>query len=145
MAELLRPEDRRRVLTESRVVAVVGAHHEAHRPAFYVPDYLHRAGYRVRAVNPSLVGRTLWGSPVVARLAEIAESIDLVDVFRRGDALPEHLDELLALRPPPRAVWFQLGVRNPSVVAALVAAGLDVVQDHCTMADHRRLVVADRR
>jgi predicted CoA-binding protein len=78
----------------------------------------------------------LFGEPVVARLADLKEPVDLVDVFRRPTALPDHLPELLALRPP--AVWFQLGIRNDAVARELEAAGIEVVQSRCTLADHRR-------
>ena len=138
MAELSREEEIVAVLARSRVVAVLGAHHEAQRPAFYVPDYLHGQGYRVLPVNPGLVGQTLWGEPVRARLTELDEPIDLVDVFRRPEAIDDHLDDFLAMRPSPGVVWFQLGIRNDRVAAALVARGMDVVQDRCTLADHRR-------
>jgi uncharacterized protein len=138
MAELIREADIVNVLERSRVVAVLGAHREPHRAAFYVPDYLHGQGYRVLPVNPQLAGQTLWGEPVVARVTDLAEPVDLVDVFRRPDALDAHLDELLAMKPAPGAIWFQLGIRNDRVAAALVAAGLDVVQDRCTLADHKR-------
>lgn len=125
------------ILRETRVVAVLGAHHEAGRPAFYVPDYLASVGYRILPVNPMLVGRVLWGVPTVARLTDLTEPVDLVDVFRRSEALPDHLDELLGMSPAPRTVWFQSGVRNDAVAARLVAAGLEVVQDRCTLAEHR--------
>jgi len=138
MAELSREEEIVAVLARSRVVAVLGAHHEAQRPAFYVPDYLHEQGYRILPVNPGLVGQTLWGEPVRARLTDLDEPIDLVDVFRRSQAIDDHLDDFLAMRPSPSVVWFQLGIRNDRVAAALVARGMDVVQDRCTLADHRR-------
>ncbi len=136
MAELVREDDVRNLLAGARVVAVLGAHREPERPAFYVPEYLHQHGYRVLPVNPQLAGEVLWGETVRGGLAEIGEAVDLVDVFRRPEALEGHLAEFLAMRP--RAVWFQLGIRNDRVAAALVAAGIDVVQDRCTLADHRR-------
>jgi len=140
MAELNRDEDLARVLSNARVIAVLGAHDEPGRAAFYVPDYLHDEGYRVLPVNPLLAGRELWGEPVRRSLAELTgERIDLVDVFRRPSALPDHLPELLAMQPRPSVVWFQLGIRNDGVARQLVEAGFDVVQDRCTLADHRRL------
>lgn len=129
--------DLRAILERSRTVAVVGIHHDAARPASYVPAYLHDHGYRIRGVNPALVGRVLFGHPVVATLADVDEPIDLVDVFRRGEALPDHLAEFLACPAP--VVWFQLGITNDAVAAALTAAGKQVVQDRCTLAEHRRL------
>lgn len=129
------PHAVREVLVSSRTVAVLGAHHESGRPAFYVPDYLHQQGYRVIPVNPMLEGRVLWGEPVRATLAEIDEPVDLVDVFRRSGDVPAHLDDLLALHPG--VVWMQSGIRNEAVAARLVEAGIGVVQDRCTLADHR--------
>ena len=133
-------------LANARTIAVLGAHHEPARPAFYVPDYLARQGYRVLAVNPALAGTTLWGGPVVGSLVALpsASSIDLVDVFRRADALPAHVDEILGAVRPGTLVWFQLGIRNDAVAQRLSDAGLDVVQDRCTLADHRAWGIGPR-
>lgn len=129
----------RDVLARARTIAVLGAHHQPSRPAFYVPEYLHSQGYRVLPVNPTLVGTTLWGEPVRATLAELGEPVDLVDVFRLAELLPGHLADVLAMSPRPRLVWLQLGIRNDAFAKALLDAGIDVVQDRCTLADHRGL------
>jgi uncharacterized protein len=126
------------LLAGAKVIAVLGAQRGAQLPAHYVPDYLHRQGYRILPVNPTHVGQTLWGEPFRAHLGDLTEAVDMVDVFRRAEHLDGHLADFLAMRPAPRAVWFQLGIRNDRVATALAAAGLDVVQDRCTMADHRR-------
>lgn len=138
MAELTREADLVRVLGRARVIAVIGAHSDTVRPASYVPEYLRAQGYRVLPINPALVGQTLWGEPVVASLTELEGPIDVVDVFRRGDALPAHLDDFLSMDPARTTIWFQLGIRNDQVAAALVEKGYDVVQDRCTLAEHRR-------
>lgn len=127
----------RAILTGTRTIAVLGIHPDPSRPANYVPAYLHEHGYRILGVNPVLVGTSLFGEPVVATLAELREPVDLVDVFRRADALPAHQDELLASSAP--VIWFQLGIFNDAVAEALAAAGKEVIQDRCTLADHRRL------
>lgn len=129
--------DLRAILAHSPTVAVLGIHDDPVRPAHYVPAYLHDHGYRILGVNPALAGRTLFGEVVVASLAELTEAYDLVDVFRRPDALPAHQAELAACAAP--VVWFQLGIRHDTVAAALTAAGKTVIQDRCTLADHRRL------
>lgn len=129
----------RRVLEASRTVAVLGAHVEPGKPAFYVPDYLAANGYRVLPVNPGFAGRRLWGEPCRERLADLEGPVDLVDVFRRSEHLPGHLGDILAMEPRPAVVWLQLGIRHDAFAAALIAAGIDVVQDRCTMADHRTL------
>ncbi|MCB9567296.1 MAG: CoA-binding protein [Myxococcales bacterium] len=139
------PERLRAILAGSPTIAVLGAHDEPARAAFYVPDYLHDHGYRILPINPTLVGRRLWGEPVVASLAEVPGPVDLVDVFRRSEWLMDHVPEILAMRPHPKVVWFQLGVRSPAAAAALRAAGIEVVEDRCTLADHRRLLGAGHR
>lgn len=126
------------VLARSRVVAVLGAQRDPSLPAHYVPQYLHRHGYRILPVNPTHLGHELWGERFRGHLTELGEPVDLVDVFRRPDALDDHLADFLAMQPRPRTVWFQLGIRNDRVAAALAAAGIDVVQDRCTKADHAR-------
>lgn len=131
------PSQRRAILEAARTVAVLGAHIEPSRPAYYVPDYLHDNGYRIFPVNPGHVGMSLWGQPVRAKLTEIDEPIDMVDVFRRSEALPSHLDEILGMEPLPKFVWFQQGIANDDVAEILEAAGIEVIQDHCTLADHR--------
>jgi predicted CoA-binding protein len=130
------PTRARAILASSPTVAVLGIHTAPDKPAHYVPAYLHEQGYHILGVNPGLAGQQLFGEPVRAALTEITEPIDLVDVFRRPDALPAHVDEIIAARP--RAVWFQLGIRNDGVAQQLEAAGIEVVQDRCTLADHRR-------
>jgi predicted CoA-binding protein len=133
------PDEVAAILRSARTIAVLGAHHEPQRPAFYVPDYLHAEGYTVLPVNATLAGRTLWGRPVRASLAELTVPVDVVDVFRRAEALPAHLDEILAMNPRPKVVWFQLGIRNDEVARALEAAGITVVQNRCMLADHRAM------
>lgn len=124
------------VLRETRVIAVVGAHVDPGKPAFFVPDYMAARGYRVLPVNPTFVGRRQWGQPFRATLAELDEPADLINVFRRSAAVPGHLPEILALDPRPAAVWLQLGVRHDPTAERLRAAGIAVIQDRCLMTDH---------
>ncbi|MEZ4400175.1 MAG: CoA-binding protein [Kofleriaceae bacterium] len=124
------------ILAASPTVAVLGIHDDPARPAHYVPAYLHAQGYRILGVNPGLAGRVLFGAPVVASLAELTEPYQLVDVFRRPAALPDHLAELAACPAP--VVWLQEGIRHAEVAAALRGAGKVVVEDRCTLAEHRR-------
>lgn len=140
MPELRSDSDLRRVLTEARSIAVLGAHVDPARPASYVPAYLQAHGYRVLAVNAMYAGQPLFSAQARATLAELAEPVDIVDIFRRADKLGEHLADILAMKPRPKVVWLQLGIRNDAFAAALLAAGIDVVQDRCTMAEHRRLI-----
>ena len=129
----------REILSGSPTVAVLGIHHEPEKAAYYVPEYLHDEGYRVIGVNPELVQETLFGEKVRATLREISEPIDLVDVFRRPDLIPQHLEDILAMKPRPRFVWFQLGIKNDEAAKVLEDAGITVIQNRCTLADHQRL------
>jgi predicted CoA-binding protein len=129
----------REILETSPTVAVLGIHQEPEKAAFYVPEYLNDEGYRVLGVNPTFADQTMFGQPVVARLTEIHERVDLVDVFRRPEHIDDHVEDILAMQPRPKVVWFQLGIRNDNAAKILEAAGITVVQNRCTLADHQRL------
>ena len=129
----------REVLSTSPTVAVLGVNNTPEKAAYYVPEYLHDEGYRILGVNPALVGETLFGNPVRATLAELKEPVDIVDVFRRPELIPEHVEDILAMQPRPKVVWFQLGIKNDDAAKILEAAGITVVQNRCTLADHQRL------
>ncbi len=135
-----RDEDLAWILGSSYTVAVLGAHPEESRPAYYVPAYLREHGYRILPVNPKYAGGELFGEPVRERLAEIGEPVDVVDVFRGADKLPGHLEDILAMNPPPAVVWLQKGIRNDEFARALTDAGITVVQDRCMLEEHRRLL-----
>jgi predicted CoA-binding protein len=139
MATTINDARLREILTTSPTIAVLGIHHEPEKAAFYVPEYLHDEGYRILGVNPTLAGRELLGEPVKNTLAEIALPVDLVDVFRRAEQIPQHVEDILAMKPRPKVVWFQLGIKNDDAARILEAAGITVVQNRCTLADHQRL------
>ncbi len=139
MRELTTEEEIRRVLIEARTVAVLGAHAVPAKPAHYVPDYLHAQGYRILPVNPVFADQTLWGETVRGTLAELGEPVDVACVFRRSELLGPHVADILAMEPRPRLVWLQQGIRNDAVARELLTAGIEVVQDRCMLADHRRL------
>jgi predicted CoA-binding protein len=127
------------LLARTRRVAVLGIKTEAQRdqPAFYVADYLAKAGLEVVPVPvyyPDVT--TILGRPVFRTVAGVPGAIDLVNVFRRPADVPAHIDDILAKHPA--AVWMQLGIRNEVAAERLVAAGIDVVQDRCLLVEHRR-------
>lgn len=119
------------LLERVRTVAVLGIKTaDPQAPAYYVPEYAQRAGLRIIPVPVYYPDATeILGERVFRSLSAIGERVDLVDVFRRGQDIPAHLDDLLAAKP--RAVWFQLGIRNDLVAEQLAEAGIDVVQDRC--------------
>jgi predicted CoA-binding protein len=129
----------RAILTGSPTIAVLGVHTEPEKAAFYVPEYLHDEGYKILGVNPRFAGQTLFGNPVRATLSELDEPVDLVDVFRTSSDVPGHVEDILAMSPRPKVVWLQLGIKNEDAAAVLEAAGIVVVQNRCTLADHQRL------
>jgi predicted CoA-binding protein len=94
----------------------------------------------VLPVNPTCAGRRLFGREVVPTLRELPLPADLVLVFRRPAALPEHEAELLGMKPPPAVVWFQLGIQHDGVAGRLEAAGIRAVQNRCMLVDHQRLL-----
>lgn len=132
-------EDIRRLLATTRRIAVLGIKTEAQidQPAFYVPEYLVQAGFELIPVPVYYPQVTeILGLKVVRRLADIPGPVDLLDVFRRPQDLPAHLEDILALRP--KAVWLQQGIRHDAFAQRLVDAGIDVVQDRCLLVEHRR-------
>jgi predicted CoA-binding protein len=135
-------EGLREILRAARTVAVLGAKADPAAPAHFVPAYLASRGYRILPVNPVFAGRTLFGEPVRATVADLPDPVDVIEVFRRPEHLPAHAREILALGWRPRAVWFQLGIRHDGAAEALARAGIRVVQDRCMMPEHRRLVGA---
>ena len=132
--------DLRALLTSVKTIAVVGASPNPARPVHGVMAYLLRAGYRCIPVNPGQAGREILGQKVFATLADIPEPVDLVDIFRRQEALAGAVDEALALRPLPMAIWMQLGLRDDAAAAKAEAAGLTVVMDRCIKIEHARVM-----
>ncbi len=131
----------RAIFTEAKTLAVLGAKTAPSEPANFVPAYLVRHGYRALPVNPTLtIGTTIFGEPSVTTLAELPGPTDVVEIFRRPEHLPGHAEEILALSWRPKAVWFQLGIRNDAAAERLARAGIRVVQDRCMMPEHRRLL-----
>lgn len=131
----------RDIFARTRTIAVLGAHTDPSKPAHYVPAYLHAAGYTIYPVNPVFEGHELWGHRVTATLPEVGPlAVDLVDVFRRPDFLMDHVAEILAMSPRPPLVWLQLGIRHAEFARTLRDAGIAVIEDRCTLAEHRRLL-----
>lgn len=132
-------ESVRRILEESERIVVLGIKPESRsgQPAYYVPQYLQEVGYEVIPVPtyyPDV--EEILGQRVYRAVADVPGEVDLVDVFRRPSDIPAHVDDIIA--KAPRAVWFQLGITNDAAAERLARAGIEVVQNRCTMADHRR-------
>lgn len=125
----------RRILRQHRVIAVVGLSAEWHRPSHFAAKYMQAHGYRIIPVNPRYP--EILGEPCYARLEDIPEPVDMVDVFRRAPDVPPIAASAIAIGA--RCLWQQLGVANPEADALARAAGLDSVMDRCVKIEHARL------
>jgi uncharacterized protein len=133
------PAEIRRILEAVRRIAVLGIKPEfTGQPAFYVPEYAQKAGYEIVPVPvyyPELT--EVLGAPIYRKVADVPGEVDLVNVFRRPGDIPPHVDDILAKRP--KAVWFQLGIRNDEAAERFAREGIDVVQDRCLLVELRRI------
>ncbi|HBS50981.1 MAG TPA: CoA-binding protein [Rhodobacteraceae bacterium] len=128
------------ILTRTRVIAVVGVSMNPVRPSSYVARYLGLKGYRVIPVNPGHAGKPLFGETVRASLSEIEAPVDMVDIFRRSEAVPPIVEEALAAFPDSlRTIWMQIGVEHAEAAARAEAAGVDVVMNRCPKIEYQRL------
>ena len=127
------------ILNSVRTIAIVGASANDVRPSFFVTKYLIDKGFVVFPVNPGQAGKEILGRPVFARLADIPEPVDMVDIFRASDAVPPIVDEALALKPLPKVIWMQLTVRSDEAAAKAEAAGVKVVMNRCPKIEYGRL------
>ena len=127
----------RDILTSVRTIAVVGASPRRERPSHGVMAYLQRRGYRTIPVNPNAAGTTINGETVYAKLADVSEPIDMVDVFRRTEMAGGVVDEAIAAGA--KVVWMQLGVRDDDAAARAAAHGLKVVMNRCPAIEIPRL------
>lgn len=127
------------ILASVKTIAIVGASANEVRPSFFVLKYLIGKGYTVFPINPGHAGKEIAGRMTYARLADVPEPIDMVDVFRASAAVPGVVDEALALDPLPKVIWTQLGVRDDAAAAKAEAAGIRVVMDRCPKIEFGRL------
>jgi predicted CoA-binding protein len=130
----------RELLSDTKTIAVLGIKTEAQagQPAFYVPKYLQTVGFQIIPVPVYYPEATsILGQQVFRRLADIPIDVDLVNVFRVSQDVPQHVEDILAKKP--KAVWLQSGIRNDAAAETLAKAGIKVVQDRCLMVDHRWL------
>jgi predicted CoA-binding protein len=133
-------DELRKLLTGSKVIAVVGLSANPDRPSNQVAFYLHHQGYRLFGVNPECEQDEVFGVPVLASLDQVPEPIDIVDVFRRPEHTPGVAREAVAVGA--RALWLQMGITSPEARAIAEDAGLAYVEDRCLKVDHARLLRA---
>jgi predicted CoA-binding protein len=127
----------RRILRETRTLAVVGLSADWFRPSFFAAKYMQEHGYRIIPVNPRYAGQAILGERCFGSLREIPDKVDLVDVFRRADQVAPLVDDAIAIGA--QVFWQQLGVRNETAAAKAADAGLETVMDRCVKIEHGRL------
>ena len=129
----------RGILNSVKSIAMVGASERENRPSYFAFKYLLERGYTMIPVNPGQAGETILGRRVYARLADVPEPIDMVDIFRNSRYAPAIVAEALALKPRPQVIWMQLSVRNDEAAALAEANGLKVVMNRCPKIEYGRL------
>jgi uncharacterized protein len=129
----------RGILNTVKTIAMVGVSPKDVRPSYFAFKYLTERGYRVIPVNPGLAGQELLGQKVYARLSDIPEPVDMVDIFRASQYALPIVEEALTLKPRPQVIWMQLTIRNDEAAALAEANGLKVVMNRCPKIEYGRL------
>ncbi len=129
----------RNILRRTKTVAIVGVSANPVRPSYFVARYLRLKGMRVIGVNPGLAGQELFGETVCADLSSVPVDVDMVDIFRRSDAVPAIVEEALIRWENLPTIWMQIGVMHDGAAAVAQARGVDVVQDRCPKIEYQRL------
>ena len=129
------------ILTDCRVIAMVGASANTSRPSYFAMKYLLAKGYRVIPINPGLAGQNILGQAVAASLADLSAPVDMIDIFRNSEAALEVTREAISLKDKLglKVIWMQLGVRNDVAAADAEAAGLRVIMNRCPKIEYARL------
>ncbi|GAA0612981.1 CoA-binding protein [Paenochrobactrum glaciei] len=130
----------REILSTVKTIALLGASPNEDRPSYHVMEFLLQKGYRVLPVNPGQAGKEILGAPVYASLSDIAEPVDMVEVFRASNAVAGIVDEILSLKTLPKVLWTQLGVIDEDAGKRAHDAGLKVVMNRCPAIEYPRLI-----
>ena len=132
----------KRILLETKTVAIVGISLNPTRASYFVARYLHYRGFRIIPVNPGHAGKEMFGEEIRASIADIPKDIhvDMVDIFRRSDAVPGIVDEALEHSIPHlKTIWMQFGIRHEEAASKAREQGINVVQDRCPKIEYQRL------
>ncbi len=129
----------RGILNTVKTIAMLGFSPKENRPSYFAFKYLLERGYRMIPVYPGQAGKEVLGQKVYARLADIPEPVDMVDIFRASEMVPGIVDEALTMNPKPRVIWMQLTVRNDAAAKRAEDAGMKVVMDRCPKIEYGRL------
>ena len=129
----------RGILNTVKTIAMVGISPKDNRPSYFAFKYLQERGYRMIPVNPGQASKEILGQKVYAKLADIPEPVDMVDIFRASQFVLPVVEEALALKVRPSVIWMQLGIRSDAAAALAEAAGVKVVMNRCPKIEYGRL------
>ena len=127
------------ILTATKTIAMVGLSMNETRPSYFVGRYLHTRGYKIIPVNAGHGGKSFFGHLVRSSIDEINEPVDMVDIFRKPEAVPEIVDDSLAKLKGLKTIWMQIGIKHESSAQKARQLGLNVIEDRCPKLDHQRL------
>jgi predicted CoA-binding protein len=129
----------RDILKRTKTVAVVGVSTNPVRPSYFVARYLSLKGFTVIPVNPGHAGKTLFGATILGSLSDIDRPVDMIDIFRRSEAVPPIVEEALKSFPDLQTIWMQIGVEHADAAEKAEARGVDVVMNRCPKIEYQRL------
>jgi predicted CoA-binding protein len=129
----------RGILNTVKTIAMVGVSPKENRPSYFAFKYLLERGYHMIPINPGQAGKELLGQKIYARLSDVPEPIDMVDIFRASQYAPAIVAEAATLKPRPQVLWMQLTVRSDEAAATAEAAGMKVVMNRCPKIEYGRL------
>ena len=127
------------ILTATKTIAMVGLSMNETRPSYFVGRYLHTRGYKIIPVNAGHGGKNFFGQLVRSSIDEINEPVDMVDIFRKPEAVPEIVDDSLAKLKGLKTIWMQIGIKHESSAQKARQLGLNVIEDRCPKIEHQRL------
>ena len=129
----------RDILKKTKTIAMVGLSMNETKPSYFVGRYLHKCGYKIIPINAGHEGKYFFGQMVISSLGEIREPVDMVDIFRKPEAVPQIVDESLAKIKGLKTIWMQIGIKHGSSARKARELGLNVVEDRCPKIEHQRL------
>ena len=129
----------RDILKKTKTIAMVGLSMNETRPSYFVGRYLHKRGYKIIPINAGHGGKYFFGQMVMSGLDEIREPVDMVDIFRKPEAVPQIVDDSLAKLKGLKTIWMQIGIKHKSSALKARQLGLNVIEDRCPKIEHQRL------
>ena len=129
----------REILKSTKTIAMVGLSMNETRPSYFVGRYLHKRGYKIIPINAGHGGKNFFGQLVRSSIDEIDEPVDMVDIFRKPEAVPQIVDDSLAKLKGLKTIWMQIGIKHGSSARKARELGLNVVEDRCPKIEHQRL------